>query len=80
MSNGEVDAEEGADAGALAGEHELHRSVDTVAVGQRERVHAVVGGAFDERVRVRCAVPERVAGRDVQMHEGIGQRGLVTRR
>jgi pimeloyl-ACP methyl ester carboxylesterase len=30
-----------------------------------------VGGALDQHVRVRCAVPQRVAGRDVQVDERV---------
>ena len=55
---GEVDAEDRADVRGLAGLDELHRAVAAIAVGQRKRVHPVVGGAFDEDMRVRRAVPE----------------------
>ncbi len=62
-----------------AAARELHRAVDAVAVGEGQRVHAVLGGALDQDVRVRGAVAQRVARGDVEVDEGIaghGSRGL----
>jgi hypothetical protein len=58
MSYGEVDAEDGADVGGLAGLHELHCAVAAIPVGEREGVHAVVGSPFDEDTRMGSAVPQ----------------------
>ncbi len=68
---GEVDAEHRADAGDPAGLGELHRAVGAVAVGQRQGVHLVLGGPLDQDVRVGGAVLEGVAGRDVEVDEGV---------
>jgi hypothetical protein len=53
-----VDTEDGADVGGLTGLHELDDAVEPVAVGESKGVHAVVGGAFDEDVGMRAAVPQ----------------------
>ena len=56
---------------AQAGLGELHRAVGAVAVGQRQGVHLLLGGPLDEHVRVGGAVLQRVAGRHVQVDEGV---------
>ena len=70
----QVHTEDRAHAGRPAGQGELHRAVQTVAVGERQGRHAVLGGPGDEIGRVVGPVPHGVAGRDVQMDEGIAHR------
>ena len=55
------------DAEVLRGVCELERAVDTVVVGERERVVAELGGACGELLRQGRAVEERVGGVRVQL-------------
>ena len=67
----EVDPEQRPDVGRPAGERELDRAVEAVAVGQRQRLHAVLGGAGDQVGRVVGPVAHGVARGDVQVDEGV---------
>nr|WP_258016942.1 hypothetical protein [Nocardioides marinisabuli] len=69
---GQVDPEHRADPGLQARLGELHRPVGAVAVGERQQVHAVVGGALHQQVRQRGAVLQGVARGDVQVRERVG--------
>ena len=73
----EVEAEDRRDPGVAAGEDEADRAVEAVAVGERERVLPELGRARHERRRAARAVAQRVAGGDVQVHEGIGGHGAA---
>ena len=68
---GQVDAEDRRDAVLHAGPHELHGSVEPVAVGERQRRLAPGGGSLDELVRLGGAVAHGVAARDVQVDEAL---------
>jgi hypothetical protein len=48
------------DAERLRRVRELERSVDTVVVGERERLVAERGGARSELFRLRCPVEKRI--------------------
>ena len=67
----QVDPEDRAHPRRPAGEGELHRAVEPVAVGQGQRRHAVLGGPRDQVGRMVGPVPHGVTGRDVQMDEGV---------
>ena len=56
-----------ADAEVLRGMRELERAVDTVVVGERERVVAELGGARGDLLRQRRAVEERVRRMRMQL-------------
>ena len=45
----------------------LHRAVEPVVVGQRERLVALLGGRVCELDRVRCAVEEREGRMTVEL-------------
>ncbi len=67
----EVDAENRTNVIFLTGHEVLDGSVQAIAIGQRERFHAELGGLPDECLRPRDAVPERVSGRGPQVDEGV---------
>ena len=70
-SHGQVHSEHRSDACLVAGLHETHRSIQSVAVGQGQRGLALRAGTFHQRRRGRCAVTQREAGRDVQVGKGV---------
>ncbi len=67
--DGEVDPEQRRDAGLDAGRDELDRSVEPVAVSERERPEPERCGTPHQRVRTGGSVPHRVAGGHVQVGE-----------
>ena len=54
-----------------AGLGELHRAVRAVAIGEGERVHLLLHGALDERLRMRRAVLQGVARSHMEMDERV---------
>ena len=60
-----------------AGEGELHRAVEPVAVGECQCGHAVVGSTGHEIGGVVGPVPHGVTGSDVQMDEGVAHLPLA---
>jgi hypothetical protein len=71
VPHSQVHPEHRSDACLVAGLHEAHRSVQSVAVGQGQRRLALRAGEFHQRRRGRCAVTQREAGRDVQVGKGV---------
>lgn len=70
-SHCQVHAEHRGDADLVAGLHKAHGTIEPVAVGQGERGLAQRGSTFHQRRWGRCAVTQRVAGRDVQVGKSI---------
>ena len=71
---GQVDAEDGRDARRDAGLDKTHRTVDTVAIGERKRGLTVLDRARDELGRHRCAVAQRIGRCHVEVSEIHGTR------
>ena len=68
----EINPEHRSDPGHQACLGELHRAVDTVAIGEREAVLAQLGSALHQGLRVAGAVAQRIAGGHVQVDERVG--------
>ena len=71
-SVGEAHPQNRVDPGLRTGLGELDRTVGAVPIGQREGVHLLLDGSFDQDVRVRGAVLQGVAGGDVKVDERVG--------
>ena len=65
----QLDADDRLDASLLAGLVEAHRPVESLVVGDRERLHAQRACRIDELVDAARAVAEREVGVDVKMNE-----------
>ncbi len=66
--DGDLDAEDGPDAGGRGRVREAHRPGDGVPVGQREGADPPLGGPAYEIGGQGPAVPGRVPGRDMKVH------------
>ena len=67
----EIDPEDRCEVVLHAGPHELHGTVEPVAVGEGEGRLAPGGGSLDELVRFGGAVAHGVAARDMEVHEAL---------
>ena len=79
LADGQVDAEDRADARLPTGQREGHGSVGTVAIGQCEGVLAHRRGPLHEGLRPGGPVPQRVARGHVQVDESGHRRSPRTR-
>jgi hypothetical protein len=73
----EAGADHEADADLLGGDVRPHHAGERIAIGQRERGQAELGGAQDQLLRVRAPAQEREVAGDLQLGvAGHGARAM----
>lgn len=77
--DGDVDTEDGADAGGRGGLGEADRARDGVPVGQRERRHPTLDSTPHEGMGEGGAVAGRIAGSDAQMSKSTASHLRLSR-